>query len=111
VDCELVSSKMAALGSGVKIEDHGTEGVALNPGAGEGGKEGMVGGFFCGFGCGGVELQASRVGAMRVGKEHVEGRVGQVGVGSGESLLSLQACCVGCGSRVLVAHAGVQGGE
>jgi len=80
VDCELVSSRWLLL---EWCEDRGPwhRGGGAEPRAGEGGKEGMVGGLLLWVGCGGVELQASRVGAMRVGKEHVEGRVGQGGGG------------------------------
>src|SRR5882724_5772883 len=59
---------------------YGAEGGA-EPGAGEAGEEGTVGGFFCGVGCGGVELRAGGVGGVRLGKEGVEGRVGEGGGG------------------------------
>src|SRR5882724_6919623 len=80
VDCELVSSGWQLL---EWCEDRGPQhgGGSAEPRAGEGGKEGTVGGFFCGVGCGGVELRAGRVGGMRVGKECVEGRVGEGGGG------------------------------
>src|SRR5882724_6864871 len=80
VDCELVSSGWHLLewceGRGPWHGGGGTE-----PGAGEAGKEGVVGSFFCRVGCGGIELWASRVGGMWVGKEHVEGCVGEGGGG------------------------------
>jgi len=48
---------------------------------------------------------------MRVGKEHVEGRVGEGGGGERRvAALSVGPLCGVCG-RVLVARAGVQGGE
>src|SRR5882724_9555982 len=92
VDCELVSSGWQL---SERCEDRGPQhgGGSTEPGAGEGRKEGAVGGFFCRVGCRGVKLRAGRVGGMWVGKESVEGRVGE---GRGELLLSLRACCVGC---------------
>src|SRR5882724_10257328 len=77
-----------ALGVQVRRGGGGTE-----PGAGEAGEEGVVGGFFCGVGCGGVELWAGGVGGVRLGKEGVEGHVGEGGGG------------------VLVGRASVGGGE
>src|SRR5882724_3154427 len=65
-----------ALGVRVRCRGGGTE-----PGAGEAGEEGVVGGFFCRVGCGGVELQGGRVGGVWLGREGVEGRVGEGGGG------------------------------
>ena len=67
VDCELVSSGWQL---SEQCEDRGPwhRGGSAEPGAGEARKEGTVGSFFCGVGCGGVELRVGRVGGMRVGK-------------------------------------------
>ena len=110
VDCELVSSGWQL---SEWCEDRGPQhgGGGADPGAGEAGKEGMVGSFFCGVGCGGVELRASRVGGMQVGKEHVEGRVGEGRGGEWRvAALSAGPLCGVC-SKVLVGRAGVGGGE
>src|SRR5882724_1904366 len=63
---------------GVRVQRGGG---GAEPGAGEAGEEGTVGGFFCRVGCRGLELRAGRVGGVRVGKEGVEGRVGEGGGG------------------------------
>ena len=72
----VVEGVRVALGVRVWCRGGGTE-----PGAGEASKEGTVGSFFCGVGCGGVELQAGGVGGVRLGKEGVEGDVGEGGGG------------------------------
>ena len=110
VDCELVSSRWQL---SERCEDRGPQhrGGGTEPKAGEARKEGAVGGFLCGVGCRGVELWAGGVGGMQVGKEHVVGRVGEGGGGEWRvAALSVGLLC-GVWGRVLVACAGVQGGE
>ena len=64
VDCELVSSGWQL---SEWCEDRGPQhgGGGADPRAGEAGKEGTVGSFFCRVGCRGVELPTGRVGGMR----------------------------------------------